>query len=437
MDGQSHTIFALATPPGRSGVAVVRVSGPAVGLVCARMVAGSLPDPRRAVLRRVIDPTASETIDNALILRFSAPASFTGEDVLEFHLHGGRAVIEAVIGALAGIEGCRPAEAGEFTRRAFENGKLDLTEVEGLADLIESQTEAQRRQALRQYEGVFGALIGKWREALVGALAYTEADLDFPDEDLPDELPVRVARMLEPVREEISRHLVDGARGERLRDGYRVAIVGEPNVGKSSLFNRLVQRSASIVSDQPGTTRDVLEAAIDLGGYPVILCDTAGLRVSGDAIEAEGVRRAEAEASRADLVLWVGDARDSGTMAAMDWPAPVIRVSNKSDLLDGGSAAGLPVSADMGDGIKVLLTRIGEEISQKLAPGEASAITRARHRQALAEVVQALDRAGQAVVPELLAEDLRLAVRALGRLTGKVDVEDLLDVIFRDFCIGK
>ncbi len=437
---REDTIFALATPPGRSGVAVVRLSGLRTGAVVDAMVGGR-PEARKAELRRVGNPVSGEIIDRGLVLWFPAPGSFTGEDVAEFHLHGGPAVIDAVLEAMAGQDGCRPAEAGEFTRRAFENGKLDLTEVEGLADLIEAQTEGQRRQALRQMEGAFGQAIGRWRETLVRALAYAEADLDFPDEDLPDGVAGQVREMLGPLRADIADQLADGRRGERLRQGYHVAILGAPNVGKSSLLNRLAQRPAAIVSDTAGTTRDVIDVQMDLGGLPVMVSDTAGLRESRDDIEAEGVRRALGVAERADAVLWVREA--GGTADDLEKPAtgsvPVITVENKSDLVpDGGDdPENVRISARTGDGVNELLTMLTGLLSREAAPGEGLLITRLRHRQALEEVVSCLDRALGATEAELMAEDLRLAVRALGRLTGRVDVEDLLDVIFRDFCIGK
>lgn len=421
-------------------MAVIRLSGLRTAAAVEALI-GGLPEARKAALRRVRNPGSGETIDRGLVLWFPAPGSFTGEDVAEFHLHGGPAVIDAVLEVLANQEGCRPAEAGEFTRRAFENGKLDLTEVEGLADLIEAQTEGQRRQALRQMEGAFGQAVGRWREALVRALAYAEADLDFPDEDLPHGVAGQVRDVLGPLRADIAGQLADGRRGERLRRGYQVAILGAPNVGKSSLLNRMAQRPAAIVSDTAGTTRDVIEVQMDLGGLPVTVSDTAGLRESRDDIEAEGVRRALGAAEKADAVLWVRDASEAET--GKDEPAngsvPVIVVDNKCDLApsESGNSENVRISALTGDGVNELLTKLTRLLSREAAPGEGQLITRMRHRQALEEVVSALDRAQAADDAELMAEDLRLAVRALGRLTGRVDVEELLDVIFRDFCIGK
>ncbi|MEO1248968.1 MAG: tRNA uridine-5-carboxymethylaminomethyl(34) synthesis GTPase MnmE [Pseudomonadota bacterium] len=436
---REDTIFSLATPPGRSGVAVVRLSGPRTRAAVAALV-GGVPVARKATLRRIKNPATGETIDQGLVLWFPAPGSFTGDDVAEFHLHGGPAVIDAVLEALASQEGCRPAEAGEFTRRAFENGKLDLTEVEA-ADLIEAQTEGQRRQALRQMEGVFGQAVGRWRKVLVRALAYAEADLDFPDEDLPDGVAGQVREILGPLRGDIAEQLADDRRGEKLRRGYHVAILGAPNVGKSSLLNRLAQRPAAIVSDTAGTTRDVIDVQMDLGGLPVTLSDTAGLRESGDDIEAEGVRRALGVAEKADAILWV---REAGGKAGdgerpPNGSVPVIIVENKCDLLpvDRGDVGNPRISALTGDGVNELLTMLTGLLSREAAPGDGQLITRLRHRQALEEVLSSLDRALGATEAELMAEDLRLAVRALGRLTGRVDVEDLLDVIFRDFCIGK
>lgn len=437
---KSATIFALATPPGRSGVAVVRVSGPRVTDVLMAIV-GVVPARRQASVRRLLDPASGETIDRGLVLWFPGPGSFTGEDVAEFQLHGGPAVIEGLIGALSGLPDCRPAEAGEFTRRAFENGKLDLTEVEGLADLIDAQTVAQRRQALRQMEGDFGVAVAGWRNVLVRALAYAEADLDFPDEDLPDGVADQVSDVLGPLKDQIGQQLADGRRGERLRDGFRVAILGPPNVGKSSLLNRLADRPAAIVSDVAGTTRDVIDVEMDLDGLPVTLSDTAGIRESGDVVEAEGVRRALGTAERADAILWVRDGShsDEEEDEIPKASVPVIVVDNKCDVVgfrrsDGDS---VELSALTGTGVNDLLTKLSGLLSRNLAPSEGHLITRMRHRQALEDVKASIDRALDAPAAELMAEDLRLAVRALGRLTGRVDVEDLLDVIFRDFCIGK
>ena len=439
------TIFATATAAGRAGLAVVRVSGPGAADALAAL-AGETPPPRRAVRRRLRHPVSGDALDDALVLWFRGPASFTGEDVAEFHLHGGRAVAAAVLDALATLPGLRPAEAGEFTRRAFDNGKLDLTAVEGLADLVAAETEAQRRQALRQLDGELGRLYDGWRARLLGALAHVEAAIDFPDEDLPPSIADEVKHNLLCILGSLTQHLDDTRRGERLRDGVFVAILGAPNVGKSSLLNRLARRDAAIVAHESGTTRDVIEVQMDLGGYPATLADTAGLRDTADAVESEGVRRALARAADADLKLAVIDAAawpaiDARTRALIDDDTLV--VVNKTDLVAVGADAALdgrppwPISCLTGDGVEALMAGLAAAIEARYAPGAAPALTRVRHRAALEDCAAALARCRAAPAPELAAEDLRLAVRALGRITGRVDVEDLLDVIFAEFCIGK
>jgi tRNA modification GTPase len=361
--------------------------------------------------------------------------------VAELHLHGSRAVLAAVMQVLTRL-GLRLAEPGEFTRRAFLNGKLDLLQAEAIADLAAAETEAQRRQAMRQLGGELGDVYRGWRDRLTRILAHLEAAIDFPDEDLPREIEDRILGETKGLVAEIERHLADGHRGERLRDGIHVAIVGLPNAGKSSLLNRIARRDVAITSPVPGTTRDVIEVAIDLGGYPVVLADTAGLRDSADAIEQEGKRRAVQRAGQAEIRLFVFDiAHPADATGAAAWPgADTIPVANKIDLvpLPGPDfpIAALPVSALTGEGIDKLLAVLGERVAQTYRI-EAPMLTRARHRQALEEAAASLRRSFFADLPELRAEDLRLALRSLGRITGAVDVEDLLDVIFRDFCIGK
>ena len=346
--------------------------------------------------------------------------------------------------------GLHIAEPGEFTRRAFENGKLDLTEAEAVADLVAAETEAQRRQALRQLSGELGQLYEGWRENLLRALAHLEATIDFPDEGLPATVLDGAATAIESLKGEMNGHLADNRRGERLREGFSIAILGPPNAGKSSLLNALARRDAAITSATAGTTRDVIEVHLDLGGYPAILADTAGLRESGDAIEAEGVRRARARAAEADLKLMVLDAtrpeEASGAVEALV-DAETLVVANKIDLAANeavsawadrvGATPALRISVKTGAGLEALLSRLTDELAQRFGATGAPLITRARHRAALEECLAALHRFDPAVLPELAAEDLRLATRALGRITGRVDVEDLLDVIFRDFCIGK
>jgi len=441
------TIFALASAPGRAGIAVLRLSGPAAG-VALRALAGKVPPPRVAQRARFRDPAGGEAIDDGLALFFPAPRSFTGEEVAELHVHGSRAVVAALVEALARLPGLRPAEPGEFTRRAFANGKLDLTAAEGLADLVAAETSAQRRQALRQLAGELGRLYENWRERLLRALAHVEAEIDFPEEGLPGEIWAGVRAEAQALRREIAVHLADDRRGERLREGVSVAIIGPPNAGKSSLMNALARRDVAITSATAGTTRDVVEVALDLEGYPVVLADTAGLREAADAIEEEGVRRARARAAAADFRLVVVDAtrpeeaRALGRLAAGD----ALVVANKIDLGPAdaarwadalGAGPALRLSLLTGQGLANLLARLAAEMKTRLDPGGAPVITRARHRAALADAAAALDRFAIATLPELAAEDLRAATRALGRITGRVDVEDMLDIIFREFCIGK
>ncbi|MDD4616759.1 MAG: tRNA uridine-5-carboxymethylaminomethyl(34) synthesis GTPase MnmE [Alphaproteobacteria bacterium] len=440
-----RTIFALASAPGRSGVALFRVSGKealrAIEQLCSP--AGKLA-PRTAALRAIKNPHTNETIDRALVIAFKGPSSYTGEDSVEFHTHGGRAVVNAMTEALGSIPGFRLAEPGEFTRRAFENGKMDLTEAEAVADLVHAETEAQRKQALRQLDGALGKLYGNWHERLSHSLAMMEASIDFADEDLPQDLFEREAQELSGLRGEIARHLNDGHRGERLREGFSIVLLGPPNAGKSSLLNALARRDAAIVSPIAGTTRDVIEVYLDINGYPAILADTAGLKeATGDAIEREGMCRARARARDADLKIVVFD--------GANWPrfdpearklvdSETITVVNKSDLIEnraGELDESLFLSAKTGEGIEPLLTRLGREIAERFDDNAAPSLTRARHREALEECLNHLDRSLSAVQPDLRAEDVRLAMRALGRITGRVDVEDLLDNIFKDFCIGK
>ena len=389
---------------------------------------------------RLRDPDSGEELDDGLALWLPAPRSVTGEDVAELHLHGSRAVVAAVMAALSRL-GLRLAEPGEFTRRAFLNGKLDLVQAEAVADLAAAETEAQRRQALRQLDGRLGALYRDWSERLLRLLAHLEAAIDFPDEDLPPEIEAGVARGTRDLAAAIAAHLADGHRGERLRDGIAVAIVGPPNAGKSSLLNQLARREAAITSPIAGTTRDVIEVAVDLAGYPVVLADTAGLRDSADAIEREGLRRAVARAEAAELRLFVFDAtRPEDAAGAAAWPGPdTILVANKLDLLgrDRAPAAGtFGICAVSGDGIPQLVEALARRIAETYDVA-APLLTRARHREALESAAAALRRSLAAALAELRAEDLRLAWRSLGRITGRADVEDLLDVIFADFCLGK
>ena len=357
--------------------------------------------------------------------------------MMECHLHGSPAVVASMLNALGKLPGLRLAEPGEFTRRAFENGKLDLTEAEAVADLIQAETTAQQRQALRQLGGELSRLYDGWRDRLARALAHAEAVIDFSDEELPDNLDRTVREAVERLIGEIDCHLADNRRGERLRDGLRIAIVGAPNVGKSTLLNALAQRDVAIVSARAGTTRDIIEVHLDLGGYPVLLADTAGIRATDDEIEGEGVRRARAWADTADLklVLVEGAEPDTAPEIAGLIDVNAIVVATKADLAP--AAGGLAVSAKTGQGMTELVARLTAAAERLLAPGEMPNATRARHRNGVEHCRAALARSLAAGSAELVAEDLRLAMRELGRIAGRVDVEDLLDIIFREFCIGK
>ena len=548
MNAPHHdTIYALSSGRPPAAIAVIRISGPRAG-DALKALTGRIPEPRKAHLARLRDPQSGEIIDEALGLWFPGPNSETGEDTAELQLHGGRAVIAATLAALGRIEGLRPAEAGEFTRRAFENGKLDLTAVEGLADLVGAETEGQRRQAFRQMKGLLGNRAEDWRQRLIRALALVEARIDFSDEaDVPEDLVSPALAIARELADEIEAALADGGRGERLREGLVVAIAGPPNAGKSTLLNRIARREAAIVSPYAGTTRDVIEVHLDLGGVPVTLLDTAGIRDTDDPVEREGVQRARDRAAGADLVLWVEDAsnmsrpmtdlgaacpggtRDTATVAlapvnaawapstvtsddVVDAAAghltdssvgrpPIWLVRNKIDLIDQNVSnneriihfsdknelgeSGIDprdlkgpqpnseskdrvnnpladmvnerlmdkseslfvereslfnISAVSGDGFETLLAALERHAATFLAGAESVLISRARQRRALEDSAAALRRGLSAQIvshEDLVAEEFRIAARALGRLTGRVDVEDVLDIIFRDFCIGK
>ncbi|MGN6515057.1 MAG: tRNA uridine-5-carboxymethylaminomethyl(34) synthesis GTPase MnmE, partial [Rhizomicrobium sp.] len=422
------TIFAPSTAPGRSGIAVIRVSGPNAKIAAGALAAGALPSPQHAVLKAFRDARGA-VIDRGLLLWFEGPHSFSGEDIVEFHVHGGRATVEAMLAVLSAVQGLRPAEPGEFTRRAVENGKLDLTQAEALADLIDAQTEAQRQQAVGQYEGALSELYESWRAELIRAVALTEAVLDFPDEDVPDNILNTVRNIAGDLTEKICEHLNDGRRGEILRDGVKLTVFGKPNSGKSSLLNSLAQRDVAIVSEIAGTTRDVIEVRLDLGGYPVIVSDTAGLRESTDPVEQEGVRRAIAKAKAADIALLLVDASDPKPTEGL--PPNVgeildLVVWNKIDIGE-PRLGGIPISVKTGAGLPDLLAKITELSSKLLDHKENNPpLTRARHRRHLEETLAALERSQTVPDRELFGEDLRLALRSLGRITGRVDVEDVL-----------
>jgi tRNA modification GTPase len=445
----TDTIFAPATAAGRAAVAVVRVSGPAT-LAIVEALCGKAPAPRMAVLRKLRH--GGVELDEALVLRFEGPASYTGEDSAEFHVHGGRAVVEALLAALSDL-GLRLAEPGEFTRRAFENGKLDLAQAEGVADLIDAETEAQRKQALGQVGGALSQRYERWRDLLIQSLAMLEAAVDFPDEDLPEEVAERARPGLRTLSAELDAALADVSRGRRVRDGFRIALVGAPNAGKSTLLNGLVERDAAIVTDTPGTTRDVIEVPLVLGGYKVLIADTAGLRETVDVIEAEGVRRARAWGEEADLRLWVVDGfhvkhtvKLEAPIQSGDW-----LILNKADIADaaaldaaearwiGEGLSVVRISARSETGVADLRTALADHVVDALSGAEFPAATRLRHAERLTEarsyLARALSEVGLEV--ELAAEDVRLAARALEKITGRVDPEDVLGRVFSTFCIGK
>jgi tRNA modification GTPase len=451
MADDRDTIFALSSGRPPAAIAVIRVSGPRAGLALEQLI-GRMPAPRRASLARVRDPGSSEVIDEGLALWFPGPKSETGEDMAELQVHGGRAVIAAVLAALGKLDGLRPAEAGEFTRRAFEHGRMDLTAVEGLADLVAAETQAQRRQAFQHLKGLLGERAESWRQRLIDALALVEAGIDFSDEaDVPQDMMARALELIRPLGDEIGK--AEAGHGERLREGLRVAIAGPPNAGKSTLFNRLARRDAAIVSPYPGTTRDVLEVHLDLGGYPVTVLDTAGIRAVDDPVEREGVRRASEQAAAADLVLWLVDVSEreqascqpSQIGSAVKWI-----VVNKIDLVGNDELRSIEseftkensihfISSATGIGLDQLVNAISG-FAEGFFTAEPALVTRQRQRAHLRETALALREAQQAARDareEIMAEHLRLASRALGKLLGRVDVEDVLDVIFRDFCIGK
>lgn len=449
---ERSTIYALSSGGLPSGVAVIRLSGPRVGFAL-ETVAGGIPKPRHALLRKLVDPADGALLDHALVIWFPGPNSFTGEDVAEFQVHGGRAVVAAVLRVLGAIDGLSAAEAGGFTRRAFEAGRLDLTEVEGLGDLITAETEAQRRQAVRQMDGALSSLYEGWSEVLTRARAMIEAEFDFADEeDVPGGISDSIWDEVNRIRNEIHNHLNDGRRGERLRSGLQVVLLGPPNVGKSSLLNALAQRDAAIVTEEAGTTRDVIEVHLDLGGYPLTLVDTAGVRDEGAGpVEREGIKRALQKATGADLVLWMNDAgteRLPLPQAVLEAGVPVWSLRTKLDLvafdLDSASKQSqadkeLAISVRRVGGVDALTKALEAFAGTAIGSGEDVVLTQARHREGLALCLAALERAleGTHMPLELRSEELRGAAAGLAKIVGKRDVEDLLDVIFRDFCIGK
>lgn len=444
------TIYALSSAPGRAGVAVVRVSGPAAGGV-ADAIAGPRPEPRRAALRSLRDPATGHVIDRGLVVWLPAPASFTGEDTLEIMPHGSRAVLSALFAAIGRFPSTRLAEAGEFAACAFENGRLDLTMAEGLADLIDAETEAQRRQALAQADGALARLYRDWRERMLGAQALVEAAIDFADEgDVGARAEADALAALRPLAESLKAHLAAAHRGEIVREGFKVALAGPVNVGKSSLLNALARREVAIVSPEAGTTRDVLEVRLDLGGYAVIVSDTAGLRATESAVEREGIRRARERFAAADLVLWLGEAGQAAPRPDLGPPPDrILEIATKADLIPRTSGAAkvgdgrLRISAMTGEGLAALETEIGRRAAEAAESGDRGAGNPApsniRQREGLSRALRHLEAAAaEGRVPlEVRAEDIRLAAKALGRLTGEIDAEDVLGAIFSRFCIGK
>lgn len=432
------TIFALATPPGRGAIAVLRLSGPGVEAALTALGATRLK-PRMASVRDLSH--AGDHIDQALVLRFVAPNSYTGEDAAELHLHGGRAVVEAASRALIAL-GLRPADPGEFTRRAFQNGRMDLAQAEAVADLIDAETSAQAKQALGQLDGKLSKTYAGFRRDLLHALALVEAEIDFPDEEVPDNLARTAGPVLDRLGADLRRAVDTGRRGERVRDGYRIVLIGETNAGKSSLFNALVAREAAIVTPIAGTTRDVLDADLVIGGYAVTLSDTAGLRDSDDPVEAEGVRRARMRAEHADLRLWVRAPGDPAGVAANYVKDGDLIVATKSDLSVGsgpGRHETLAVSTATGDGLAGLRDWIAARLAKDLSGADFPAVTQERHRLRLLEALESVDaaRAALDVAPEMAGDDLRRAADALARVTGAIGVEDILGEVFSTFCIGK
>ncbi|MEZ5757708.1 MAG: tRNA uridine-5-carboxymethylaminomethyl(34) synthesis GTPase MnmE [Emcibacteraceae bacterium] len=445
------TIFALSSGKGRAGVSVIRLSGPltekAILLLTKKQ---KCPEVRKATLTWLYDPTTGDRLDQGILIFFQGPNSFTGEDVAEFHIHGGYAVTAGFLEALSKIDGLRSAEAGEFTRRAFDNGKMDLTSAEGLADLINAETSGQRKQALRQMEGELAKLYERWRRELITAMAYLEADIDFADEEIPDDVSARVKPVIEELYKEIEKHLSDGHRGERLRHGLQVVILGAPNAGKSSLMNYLSKRDVAIVSDIAGTTRDLLEVHLDISGFPVSVIDTAGIRLSDNEIESEGIRRAEIKAADADLKIVVIDGtegRNPNDQMLKHIDENTMILMNKVDLMDEktpsyhdfGGIGSWSVSAKTREGLDAFMMVFEREVGKRMELTDTPSLTRTRHRANLQSALNHMKRYLDAdhFALELLSEDLRMAARDIGKITGYVDVEDILDKIFKEFCVGK
>ena len=440
------TIYSLSTGAGSSGVAIIRLSGSASEEVLKILTRKQTPKPRLASLRRIHSPVNQDAIDEGIVIWCPGPNSYTGEDVVEFHVHGGPSITEEVLKSISTIGSCRIAEPGEFTRRAFQSGKMDLTSAEAVADLIDAKTIEQRRQALKQFDGQLAGLYDEWRKQLIDLLAYAESAIDFSDEELPENINKTIKHNILCIKDSIAQHIDDKMVGERIRSGFRVTIVGAPNSGKSSLLNRLATRDAAIVSDIAGTTRDVIEVQMNLEGFAVIISDTAGIRDAQNEVEVEGVRRARKSADEADLLVVVFDALDLPNIS--DLTSTYITdkslvLINKVDVLEHNLPSEingkeiLGVSAKTGEGFEEFQLKLNQDIKNYFRNNEQPVLTRVRHREALEEALVSLNRSSQAKLPELVAEDIRLAVRSIGKITGRVDVEDVLDIIFNEFCIGK
>jgi len=442
------TIYALSTGPGISGVAIIRVSGPETKIVISRLTNGSFPEPRVAILKKINKINTNELIDEGLILWFPAPQSYTGEDMAEFHVHGSRSVVEALHSSIAQVENCRLAEPGEFTKIAFQNQKINLLKAESIADLISSETEIQRQQAIKIMSGKSSSKFNSWRERLLKILSNVEAKIDFPDEDLPDDVLNDIKINSEKIKSEIQKILNDQKVGERIREGFKIAIVGPTNAGKSSLLNYLSRREVAIVSEIAGTTRDVIETHLYIDGLPVVVSDTAGIRDSKDEIEKKGIKIALKRAGDADLRLVIVSGKNvdfTGVLKGL-LTKNAILVINKSDLIKGKLNSKFKkydhvlISIKKDSNLNKLITKIKSKLKNKFTTAEDILITRERHRQSLINCVQHLEKFQKkksAQDFDKAAEDLRLATRHLGMIVGKVDVEELLGSIFNDFCIGK
>ena len=442
------TIYALSTGPGISGVAVIRVSGKETAAVLKKLTGKDLPIPRTATLRKINNINTSEMIDEGIILWFPGPHSYTGEDMAEFHVHGSKAVVNALHSSIKVIENCRLAEAGEFTKLAFQNGKINLLKAESIADLISSETELQRKQAIKMMNGVSADKFNSWREKLIKILSHVEAKIDFPDEELPKDILFKIKKTSDEITGEIKKTLDDQKVGERIREGFKIAIVGPINAGKSSLINYLSKREVAIVSEIAGTTRDVIETHLNLDGYPVIVSDTAGIRESKNEIEKKGIKLALKKAEEADLRLVVIEPKSIDFTGFLKdiFDKNSILVINKSDLLNGNlnnqikKLEHVLVSIKKNFNLDILINKIKKKLNEKFISHGDILITRERHRQHLEQCLSHLENFKEKKNSsdfDKAAEDLRLATRHLGMIVGKVDVEEILDSIFNDFCIGK